>query len=610
MILKKSGSLFVLLCLVVMIFFSFTQKGYNVNEKYVVNQLANLNRAFENLDKAAEDFKKAKIGSEALQKVFLETREEYKKAEFFLTFYHPEYVNSHLNGAPLLHIEKETSNPFVVEPEGLQVLDELLFSEELHHKKYEIASLSKKLMNNYALLYRKIGARIPDTKYSLTAMRLQLVRLFSMGVTGFDTPGSVNALPDAVASLTGMQVYFNQYHVNVSKQEADAVNKLFNNAKGFLTAASSFEKLDRFSLLTLYIDPLYKRLGNLQGVEKSEFLERTTAWNPSSESLFSADFLNPYFYTLLKKEEDNDNLKTLGKTLFYDPVISNDGKMSCASCHQPEKGFADGMPKSLSNIKGKTVLRNAPTLLNAAYADRYFYDLRAFTLEQQVEHVIFSTDEFNTAYEVILKKLNKDARYSKQFQNVFGKKEVITRDKVSKALASYVLSLQSFNSPLDKYVRGEQGTIPQDVKNGFNLFMGKANCATCHFAPTFSGLVPPLYTENESEILGVFEMPNTKRLDPDEGRLNNRIASENAWIYEKSFKTTTIRNVGETAPYFHNGAYKTLEEVVDFYNNGGGQGVGLSVQNQTLPEEKLNLSDVEKKELIAFMKALSDNSFK
>jgi cytochrome c peroxidase len=138
--------------------------------------------------------------------------------------------------------------------------------------------------------------------------------------------------------------------------------------------------------------------------------------------------------------------------------------------------------------------------------------------------------------------------------------------------------------------------------------MGKANCATCHFAPTFSGLVPPFYTENESEILGVFGSPNIISLDEDEGRSNNQIKSEKAWIYEKSFKTTTVRNVELTSPYFHNGAYNTLEEVLDFYNNGGGKGRGIEVQNQTLPEDKLDLSEKEIKELIAFMKSLTDNS--
>ena len=128
--------------------------------------------------------------------------------------------------------------------------------------------------------------------------------------------------------------------------------------------------------------------------------------------------------------------------------------MSCASCHDPNKGFSDGMAKSASSVSGETVQRNSPTLLNAVYADRYFYDLRAFTLEQQAEHVIFNDKEFNTAYEEILVKLKSSAAYKSQFVKAFGNKE-ITRADFSKALASYVLSLQSFNSPFDRYARRE-----------------------------------------------------------------------------------------------------------------------------------------------------------
>ena len=275
------------------------------------------------------------------------------------------------------------------------------------------------------------------------------------------------------------------------------------------------------------------------------------------------------------------------------------------------------MPKSLSNVTGEFVLRNSPTLLNAVYADRFFYDLRAFTLEQQSEHVIFNPDEFNTEYVEIIKKLNPETtlfvieskkEYMIQFESIFGK-DSVTRENFSKALSSYVLSLQSFNSSFDKYVRGEKNEIADEVKSGFNLFMGKANCATCHFAPTFSGLIPPFFRENESEILGVLEQHNGNKVDEDIGRFKNKIRSENSWIYEKSFKTVTVRNVEFSAPYFHNGAYQTLDEVIDFYNEGGGEGLGFLVQNQTLSSDKLNLTEKEKKDLIAFMKDLNDNPY-
>src|SRR5690606_8489803 len=176
------------------------------------------------------------------------------------------------------------------------------------------------------------------------------------------------------------------------------VIQLFEEAIAYLNNPVSFEDFDRLTFLKSYVDPLYKKLGKLEGTVNPDYLKYTSGWNPESTSIFAADFLNPYYFTELKREDDSKELRELGKTLFYDPVVSNEGKLSCASCHNPDKGFTDGVPKSLSNIQGKTVLRNAPTLLNAVYADRYFYDLRAFSLEQQAEHVIFNHDEFNTAY--------------------------------------------------------------------------------------------------------------------------------------------------------------------------------------------------------------------
>ena len=145
-------------------------------------------------------------------------------------------------------------------------------------------------------------------------------------------------------------------------------------------------------------------------------------------------------------------------------------------------------------------------------------------------------------------------------------------------------SLYSFDSDFDRFMRNEK-TVSEDVKKGFNLFMGKANCATCHFAPHFSGLVPPFFNENESEVLGITTRPIKQlpvELDKDLGRGNSPVKKEKSWIYDYSFKTVTVRNIALTKPYFHNGAFNTLEEVLDFYNEGGGEGLGLKMKNQTL----------------------------
>jgi cytochrome c peroxidase len=153
-------------------------------------------------------------------------------------------------------------------------------------------------------------------------------------------------------------------------------------------------------------------------------------------------------------------------------------------------------------------------------------------------------------------------------------------------------------------VRGDKSQLTQEQKLGFNLFMGKAKCGTCHFMPLFNGTVPPAFKKIESEVIGVPKTKAGKILDDDEGRY----AIYNLAPYRNAFKTVTVRNAEFTAPYMHNGVYNTLEEVVDFYNKGGGTGLGLTVDNQTLPFDKLNLDSKEQKAIVAFMKSLSDTS--
>ena len=173
------------------------------------------------------------------------------------------------------------------------------------------------------------------------------------------------------------------------------------------------------------------------------------------------------------------------------------------------------------------------------------------------------------------------------------------------------MSLAQFDSPFDQWVQQKETAIPTAVRQGVNLFMGKAQCGTCHFPPTFSGLVPPHYQESESEVLGILTNENFEEpiLDDDLGRKNNGIIKDHFDFFERSFKTVSIRNVALTAPYMHNGSIQSLEKVIEFYDLGGGGGMGLSVAHQTLPVEALELSAEEKQALVAFMKALTDAAY-
>ncbi len=346
-----------------------------------------------------------------------------------------------------------------------------------------------------------------------------------------------------------------------------------------------------------------------------EFVYETDAskqsLNYKVRSIFSKDFLNKYFYTALTEKENSKEKESLGELLFFDPILSHSNERACASCHKPELAFTDGLPKSTAmNFEG-TVQRNSPTLINAVYSDKYFYDLRADVLESQLEHVVISEKEFNTTFEEIIEKISSIDEYKLLFNTAYKLNEIepITKSRIQEVLSSYVASLTSFNSEFDTYMRKERSTLSPTAYRGANLFLGKAGCATCHFLPVFNGSVPPMFREMESEVLGV-PLKNAAKhhvIDPDLGRYEGPL-KERSKIYKHSFKTVTVRNVKSTAPYMHNGVYKTLEEVMDFYNNGGGAGLGITVENQTLPTDSLGLSKQEINDIITFMNSLTDYS--
>jgi cytochrome c peroxidase len=561
------------------------------------------------LDSVAQQFLEAKSSVTVLKEHLFNTRNSFKRIEFYTAFKFADFIESHINGAPLHKVSYVKNRSEIKPPEGLQILDELIYSENVKEEALTIASLTKKLYFSSLRLHNNVKLQVPNNSEIITAFRIELIRIFTLGVSGFDTPGSLNGINETKVVLDNMSLYLNK--INKQSPHIVITNSLkILDKKATYFQRNTFESFDRLGFLKEIIDPLYKTLGEFPfNDEDYSYILNALPLNLDTTSIFDDRLLDPYFYTDLTKQEDSETLKSLGKSLFYDTTLSKTNTMSCASCHNPKMAFTDGIPKPISFKSGDTLQRNTPTLLNAVYANRFFYDMRAFNLEQQAEHVIFNKDEFNSSYLVILNNLSQNNTYTSQFKNTFGD-SLISRERILKALASYTSSLRSFNSNFDRYLKGESQTISQTVANGFNLFMGKANCSTCHFAPTFAGLVPPYYKETESEVLGVLKNPRAsqKELDDDKGRIANGIHTESAWMYVNAFKTTTVRNIDVTGPYFHNGAYNTLKEVIDFYNNGGGNGIGLNVSNQTLSEDALNLTETEKKDLISFLKSLTDTT--
>jgi len=273
----------------------------------------------------------------------------------------------------------------------------------------------------------------------------------------------------------------------------------------------------------------------------------------------------------------------LGKKLYFDPRLSKDGKISCATCHAPEKGFSDGAPTS-TGIGAQKGGRNAPTVMNRLFSAEQFWDGRARDLEDQALGPVQNPIEMGHTLQGMISNLNGIAGYKDEFQKVFG--GGITPERVSMAIASYERTVLAGNSPFDRYTAGDKTALSESASRGMTIFNDKSrgNCLTCHVGFNF--------TDESYHNLGV----GMDKPKPDLGRavVSKQEADQGA------FKTPTLRNITQSGPYMHDGSEKTLRAVVDFYDRGG-------VKNKWLSKEirPLNLSEQDRQDLAAFLESLT-----
>ncbi|MBC7902904.1 MAG: cytochrome C peroxidase, partial [Gemmatimonadaceae bacterium] len=283
------------------------------------------------------------------------------------------------------------------------------------------------------------------------------------------------------------------------------------------------------------------------------------------------------------------------------------GSRACAGCHDPKKGFADGLPRALETDGHSSLARNTPTLWNAALQRKQFADSRQPSLHHLVLEVLGNSREMNTSADSAVARIIDKPEYILLYRDAFPENTgtMKTKDLVS-SMAMFVHTLISYNSRFDQYMRGKNNALSKQELRGFNLFMGKGKCATCHFIPFTNGSKPPNWYYQDSEVIGVPATADTVNatIDPDPGRYAN-IQKD---FLRHSFKTPSLRNISLTGPYMHNGVFETLEQVIDFYDRGGGAGLGIDLPNQSLPPEKLGLSKAEKQQLLAFLSSLNDEN--
>lgn len=541
--------------------------------------------------------------ADSLRAAFIQCRRDYKRLEWLLAYYQP-VLAERVNGPPVAEVEAYEPGQLVRAPTGLQVVEPYLFPVYEPSQKDSLLRNLGVLLSYSNRLEQGVPANVLTDETLLDAMRQELFRLLTWGITGYDAPEAQTGLAEGAVVLRTLQRAFSPYASRLPESVAGLLDHNWANAIRVLEQAPAVDQFDRVSFIRDQLYPLSRTLQQarqelgIATVQAGRFLSPLVA-TLSDSAAFRPNYLVNFgdFVSTPKKV-------ALGKTLFFEPLLSGNNARSCASCHQPERAFTDGRAKSRAFRGRKTVLRNAPTLLNAGLQNAQFYDSRVTYLEDQAHDVLKNAHEMRTSPEEVVQKLTASSQYKKLFADAFP--TGLTAPNVRNALASYIRSLTSLNARPDRYLRGEAVALTDDERLGFNLFLGKGRCATCHFFPIYNGFVPPQYEKTESEIIGVPRRSSVRhaRIDPDSGKFNAFRKN----LHQFAFKTPTVRNVALTAPYMHNGVYQTLEQVVDFYNRGGGRGLGINLAGQTLAEKPLNLSQGEQKALVSFLRALTDTT--
>jgi cytochrome c peroxidase len=396
----------------------------------------------------------------------------------------------------------------------------------------------------------------------LGAARQELARVEAVGLANGDSRAAHAGLHESSAALGGVRSV-------VALVGAPALDSALGVAAVALASAND-TTFDRLHFLSH------------EAMAVTRALPRPSApafWRTAS--LFDSGAFDAWAFAPPDAPPPTADEVALGQSLFSDPRLGGRSGRACATCHQLSRAFTDG----------QTVhpVRNTPTLLNAALEHDLFDDLRAPTLEAQVRDVVANPREMaGEPLDSVAVRMHMPAV------------------RIQRALAAYVRTLVRLDSRFDRAVRGDSAAVSATERRGFTVFMGKAQCGFCHMLPLFNGMAAPAFDRSEVEVLGVPRTADTVHAAPDADMGRYAITHDGRDLH--AFRTPALRNVAVTAPYMHNGVYRTLDQVIDFYDRGGGEGIGARLPNQTLSVRRLHLSAADKRALIAFLGTLTDTS--
>lgn len=609
---KKSAFILIIVTLLLLSF-----KKYNSGNDYIdlySNRIGNFESKLKELQgviNARELTNAADINK--IRDEINSCRLELKGIDIWLRYLEP-ISYKRINGP--LPVEWETEvfekfeKPYKREGAGL-TLASLYLDEEKKHKD----SLSKLI--NYSLIAIQTYKQDSITKYLKTfdhfylCNRLFLLNLATIYTTGFECPETDNVIKELESMLLSVGKIYSSYNLFFpNKPLPNSYLNSYERCINFVKAQSKdFEVFDHFSFVKDHINPLFsinQQLINEYQVKSNSYVDYSLTKEASSifsKQLFVGQNTKGIFQNI-KDEKVLGEIERIGKLLFYDPILSGNNLRSCVSCHAPSHFFTDTIQSAaLQFDKKESLQRNTPSLLNSTFNHLIMHDGLHFNLQDQAKAVITSSVEMGSTEKDVVEKVMSCEEYKTIFEGLLKytpQEKTVTIDHIASALTLYYGKFSMFESPFDIAMNNKKETSIS-AKKGYNLFMSKAQCATCHFAPQFNGVKPP-YVGSEFEVLGVPKDTNYKALSDDKGRYFINPAKETA----NAFRTGTVRNAEKTKPYMHNGIFKTMNQLIDFYDGGGGAGRGLNVPNQTLSSDSLHLTNEEKINLISFISSLNE----
>lgn len=620
-----------ILCLIYLsLSFTTTKKNTTYTDHY--------NDLLENFYVSMNDLKnEITAGNISNQSVILEIKKRIyicryilKSLDFWWRYYEP-IAYKKINGPLLVEWENEVfekhEKPYKREGFGLSLA--LMYLEEKNITKDSLLHLIEPAIKTIDVFSSDSIIQQLETPSSFFfCNRLFLLNLAAIYTTGFECPEDEWILAELSIMLRSVESIYKNYQLQftdilLTKEYLDLFhemslfvqNKVRQNYKyvsplsGMIQSNDTTSLFDHFTWIQKYVNPLYKMnqtlIFNNHLVSLSYIDYSMNSKNPSifDKSLYHAQNTQGIFIRVKDSTAIHEMIK-LGKLLFYDPILSENNKRSCVSCHKPTQYFTDTSVSTSLEYDGITRLtRNTPTLINSEFNHLILLDGKHITLQDQLQDVITNPKELGMKRDEIVAKVMSCPDYKKAF-NPFLKytptEDKITPEHIVSVISMYVSTLSQHEAPFDQMMNG---TLPlnDEVQAGFNLFMGKAKCGTCHFVPLFNGVKPP-YTNSEFEVLGVPSDTTFHMISSDEGRFVINPAYET----KHAFRTGSIRNSSFTKPYMHNGVFNTMDEVIEFYNAGGGNGKGLIIENQTLSPDSLKLTVLEKKQLITFIQSLDE----